>query len=122
MPIKEEEITEIEVVYPIISIKLQTVAISKGRRINNECEEILNLDLLTPEEAAAAVVKLLSEFESYVSKVVETANSPQGQRELQNILEQNARPAPLPSEDPPSLQQQEADQGSSMAPSGLPVL
>lgn len=121
MPLKEEDVKEIPLVYPLIAIRLRTVAWINGRGIDSECEEVINMDQLTPKQAAAAVVRLLGDFEGYVSKVVETANSPAGQRELQNILDTHARPEPLPSADPPSSPSQATDQGAGTAPSDPPA-
>lgn len=102
MTIKEEDVKDIPLVYPLIAIRLRTVSVVNGRPIDNECEEVLNMDQLTPKEAATAIVQLLGDFEGYVSKVVETANSPAAQNELQNILDTHGRPEQPPPEDPPS--------------------
>lgn len=120
MAAKPEEVKELPLVYPLISITLRTVSIVDGRRINNECEEILNMDQLSLGQAAVAVAKLVEEFEAYVSKVVATAGSAQGRRELQSILDTHARLGPQPSRDLPSLPSAPEGQGASMEPSGLP--
>lgn len=117
MSIKAEEVKEIPLIYPLISVTMRTVAWVNGRGIESECQELLNMDALTPEQAAAAVVLLLGEFEKYVSKVAETANSPAGKQELQSILDEHARPVPPPSEGPPLTLPPVTDQGMGMAPS-----
>ena len=93
---------EVPLVYPLISVMLRTTAVVGGRVVESECEEVLNMDELTSPEAAEAVSALLLAFEEYVSKVSEAAGSPQGQSELQRILDEHARPQPPFPEDPPS--------------------
>lgn len=109
MGTKVEEVTEVPLTYPLVSITLRTVAVVKGRRIDNECEEVLNLDTLDARDYNATLGRLLRDFEAYVSKVIETASSPKAQDALQNILDTHQRPAPLPPADPPSLPQQAED-------------
>ncbi len=118
---EKEDVKNIPLIYPLIAIRLRTVAIVNGRPIDNECEEVINMDQLTPREAASAVVQLLGDFERYVSKVVETASSPEGQNELQRILDQHAPPARPPSEDPPLLIPLAVDQGTDTTPSDPPA-
>lgn len=121
MSVTHEETKDIPLIYPLISVTMRTVAYVNGRPIDSEGEEIFNMDQLTPREAAARLVSMLSDFEAYVSKVVETANSPEAQKDLQRILDENARPAQPPSANPPSSPALAEDQGVTAVPSGSPA-
>lgn len=104
-----EEVKDVPLVWPLVSVTLKTVNMVDGRPVLTECEEVINMQ--KNNHISNDMSRLGREFKAYVRRVIDSASSPQTREALQNILDNHARPAPLTSEDHPSSPQaQEAIQ------------
>lgn len=93
-----EEVTEIPLIYPLVSVTLKTCTVVDGRPIVSECEEVMDLSDMKRQSLGSLIV----EFRDYVEKVIATAQSPQARDALQNILDNHSRD-PLPNPVNPPL-------------------
>lgn len=85
-----EEIKEIPLIYPLVSVTFRTVQIIDGRPIDSTCEEVLNLKELG-DELPKRLNVMVNEFRGYLKKLRQTVQNPQGRDALQRILD-NPRP------------------------------
>lgn len=109
---QKEEVTEIPLIYPMISVTLKTTTIVDGRPIVSECEEII--DLSSTKRTPLAV--LIGEFRDYVEKIIATAQSPQARDALQNILDTHSRDQQQRSTDLPSSPGSQGDPAQGTLP------
>lgn len=115
-----EGVKEIPLLYPLVSITLRTVAIVDGRRIDNGCEEILNLED-TENNLPIDIHQLVHQFKDYVQKVIASASSQQGRDALRHILD-NQPPDRSPHlVNPPSSPASEEDSTQGTLPLDSPV-
>lgn len=114
MDMTTEEIQDIPLIYPLVSVTFRTVAVVNGRRIDNECEIVLNMDQTA--QSLVDLGKTYADFENYVSRVSDLVNSPQGQDELQSILDTSEQARLTNSTNPPSSPLAATDQDPDTAP------
>lgn len=98
--VEAEEVTEIPLVYPLVSVTLKSVSIVNGNAVLHECEEVI--DVRRGMAAKKKMSRLVQEFKGYVQKVIESAQSQQGRDALQNIRDTHSQGQSPPTEGPPS--------------------
>lgn len=106
---EQEEVKEIPLIYPLVSVTIRSVSVVDGNRVLHECEEIVNIKSTGPKELA----KLANDFRAYVNAVIRQATSQQGRDALQNIRDTPPQEQLRRPEDPPSSTPAQAagDQG-----------
>lgn len=83
---QQEEVKEIPLIYPLISVTFKTVTVVDGRPIQNECEEVFD----ARDHEGKKILHLFREFKGYVKKVQATVKSQQARDALQNILDNHS--------------------------------
>ena len=105
-----EEVKDIPLVYPLLSVTFRTVQMVEGRPIDSSCEEIINMKL-AGNDLTKKINVLLNEFRGYLKKVRESVDSQQGRDALQRTLDNHSQAPSRRSTDHPSLPVSEAESG-----------